>query len=61
MLVKTYEEDVKNVSVPITQRFINLLYKSQSEENKTEQQEVERTSNPIQLHLLIPIQMKKEE
>jgi hypothetical protein len=42
-------------------RITNLLYKPQSEENKNEQQEVERTSNSIRLHLRIPIQIEKKE
>jgi hypothetical protein len=61
LLVKTYEEEVKNVSIPIPPRITNLLYKPQSEENKNKQQEVERTSNSIRLHLRIPIQIEKKE
>jgi hypothetical protein len=61
LLVKTYEEKVKNVSIPIPPRITNLLYKLQSEENKNKQQEVERTLNSIRLHLCIPIQIEKKE
>jgi hypothetical protein len=45
--VKTYEEEVKNISIPIPPKITNLIYKSQSEKNKNKQQKVERTSNSI--------------
>jgi hypothetical protein len=53
LLVKTYEKEVKNVSILILLRITNFLYKPQSEENKNKQQEVEKTSNSIQLHFRI--------
>jgi hypothetical protein len=57
----TFEKKVKNMSVLISQRISTLFCELQSEKNKNEQQEVDRTSNPIRLHLRIPIQMKEKE